>query len=105
MSAVDNDGLPKPIGDDPYHQEGVVPIYFDKKAGIGGFHRIGHAPHWQDGQGKMISWAGVAAAYGQRFARNLQQPFRVSFQSWPAVSLASPHILPLFEGRDVANPY
>jgi hypothetical protein len=75
-TTIDDDELPKPIGSDPHHQESVVLIYFDEVAGIGGFHRIGHQPNWQGGQGKMISWAGVGTVDGQRFARNLQEPFR-----------------------------
>jgi hypothetical protein len=75
-TTIDDDELPKPIGSDPHHQESVVLIYFDEVAGIGGFHRIGHQPNWQGGQGKMIAWACVGTVDGQRFGRNLQEPFR-----------------------------
>ena len=74
--AANEDELPQAIGADPHWQESVVLIYFDEKAGIGGFHRIGHEPHWGEGKGKMISWAGVGTRDGHRFARNLQEPFR-----------------------------
>lgn len=59
-----------PIGPDPLWQESVVITWFDEKAGIGGFHRIGHEPRGNGGRGVATSWLLVATREGTRFRRH-----------------------------------
>jgi hypothetical protein len=40
---------PHKIEDHEFFQESVVLVWWDMKQSIGGYHRIGHVPHWRDG--------------------------------------------------------
>lgn len=48
---------------DPWWQESVVVTWWDERAGIGGFARIGH----EAGQGTATVWMGAVTAGGERF--------------------------------------
>ncbi len=72
-----------PIGDDPSWQESVVITWWDEKAGIGGFHRIGHEPHADDGQGIATCWTGIHSRSGERFCEYYRSPLLPQDRQYP----------------------
>jgi len=59
-----DDERPHAVGEPPFWQESVVIFWWDDKAGIGGFQRIGHEPYFQGGKEHL--WSFVFFADGRR---------------------------------------
>jgi hypothetical protein len=59
----DKDALCHKADGDPWWQESVALAWWDDRAGIGGFTRIGH----EVGQGTSTVWMGLVTAGGERF--------------------------------------
>ena len=70
------DELPHPIGDDPWWQESVFLTWWDDRAGVGGFHRLGHEPHANNGAGVASYWLGLFTRDGLRYKRHASVPLR-----------------------------
>lgn len=83
MSDAFNDFFPvedeytHPIGADPWWQESVFVTWWDQKAGVGGFHRIGHEPHAAGGA-SATSWVGIFTRDGLRYRQHVNAPLRES---------------------------
>lgn len=69
------DEYPHPIGDDIWWQESVFLTWWDDKAGVGGFHRIGQEPHAAGGAVASY-WLGLFTRDGQRYRRHVSVPLR-----------------------------
>jgi hypothetical protein len=63
LTYEDEDALCHKADDDPWWQESVALAWWDDRAGIGGFTRIGQ----EVGQGSSTVWMGVVTADGRRF--------------------------------------
>ncbi|MBI5443339.1 MAG: hypothetical protein HY900_19255 [Deltaproteobacteria bacterium] len=86
------------IGPDALWQESVVITWFDLKAGIGGFHRIGHEPHAKGGEGMATSWLFVTTLEGTRFRRHDNLPLKPGDRARDLFSVSGRHEL-RFDGR------
>lgn len=89
-----------PIGPDPFWQESVVVVWFDLKAGIGGFHRIGHEARANNGAGVATSWIFITTLEGTRFRRHDNKPLQASDRSQDIFSVSGKHQMH-FDGRAV----
>jgi len=93
-----DDEYTHPIGNDPNWQESVVIVWFDLKSGIGGFHRIGHEAHANDGAGVATSWLFITTTDGTRFRRHDNLPLQASDRARDLFSVSGKHQLH-FDGR------
>jgi hypothetical protein len=65
VSYVPEDEWPHKADPDPNWQESAYVCWFDHRAGIAGFHRIGH----QVGNGTAMAWCGIVTTDGTRFRK------------------------------------
>jgi hypothetical protein len=103
MSAVADtfpieDEYTHPIGPDPLWQESVVITWYDLARGIGGFHRIGHEAHANQGQGVATSWIGLCTEDGRRYKRHDNLPLQPSDRGPDLFSVSGRHQM-RFDGR------
>ena len=93
-----DDEYSHPVGKDPNWQESVVIVWFDLKSGIGGFHRIGHEAHANNGAGVATSWLFITTTDGARFRRHDNHPLQASDRARDLFGVAGKHQL-RFDGR------
>jgi hypothetical protein len=93
-----DDEYTHPIGPDPFWQESVVIVWFDLKSGIGGFHRIGHEAHANNGAGVATSWIFVTTVEGTRFRRHDNRPLQPTDRRHDLFSASGHHEMQ-FDGR------
>jgi hypothetical protein len=74
----ERDERPHPIGAPPFWQESVVITWADRATGWYGFHRLGHEPHANNGQGISTNWVGIVHRDGLRYHRHLNSPLRAA---------------------------
>jgi hypothetical protein len=72
----ESDERPHKVGEAPFWQESVVLVWSDLEHGYFGFHRLGHEPYANGGQGISTNWIGIATRDGTRFHRHANLPLR-----------------------------
>ncbi|GFG72019.1 DUF7065 domain-containing protein [Mycolicibacter senuensis] len=90
-----DDEMPHPIGADPLWQESVFLLWWDRAAGIGGIHRIGHEP----GHGISTSWVGIHTRDGESFCQHLNLPFTEADRTGTAFRVGDQYEADFAEGK------
>jgi hypothetical protein len=68
---TERDEGPHPCSDHPQWQESVLLHWYDRRQGIGGWHRVGHEPNNQGGRAALWSYIFDRAGWQYRRCRDL----------------------------------